>query len=146
MSPCKKSKATMRRRTRRRKKRKNVKKKSPTVGVRIAWVGLNRCVHQSTAEKAHELVAFGVRAADSAPSRSFGVLLSRVAPRDVHLQLPREFESSSACMCCSAWWTSLFYLVVLSRVSLLSSVSSFLMCVCIYIYIYIYKEIAGFYK
>ena len=34
----------------------------------------------------------------------------------------------------------------LARVSLLSSVSSFLMCVYIYIYIYIYKEMAGFYK
>ena len=88
------------------RKERTWKRKSPTVGVRVAWVGLNRCVHQSTAEKAHELVAFGVRAADSAPSRSFGVLLSRVAPRDVHLQLPREFESSSACMCCSAWWSS----------------------------------------
>ena len=87
------------------RKERTWKRKSPTVGVRVAWVGLNRCVHQSTTEKAHELVAFGVRAADSEPSRSFGALL-RVSLRDVHLQLAREFESSSACMCCSPWWSS----------------------------------------
>ena len=57
------------------RKERTWKRKSPTVGVRVAWLGLNRCVHQSTAEKAHELVAFGVRAADSAPSRTFGALL-----------------------------------------------------------------------
>ena len=79
------------------RKERTWKRKSPTVGVRVAWVGLNRCVHQSTAEKAHEFVAFGVRAADSAPSRSFGALLG-VSLRDVHLQLARKFESSSACV------------------------------------------------
>lgn len=77
------------------RKERTWKRKSSTVGVRVAWVGLNRCVHQSMAEKAHELVAYGVRAADSAPSRSFGALL-RVSLRDVHLQLARKFESSSA--------------------------------------------------
>ena len=34
------------------------KRKSPTVGVRVAWVGLNRCVHQSTAEKGTRLRRF----------------------------------------------------------------------------------------
>ena len=85
------------------RKERTWKRKSPTVGVRVAWVGLNRCVHQSTAEKAHEFVAFGVRAADSAPSRTFGALLG-VSLRDVHHHLAREFESSSACMCLARLW------------------------------------------